>query len=302
MAVLQTRDLTKRYGGKPAVDKVSIKVDEGDVFGLIGLNGAGKTTLMRMVTSLAFPSEGEVELFGERTREGLAKARKRLGSVVETPAFYPNLSAKENLEYYRIQRGIPDKGVVEKSLEMVSLTDTDKKKFKNFSLGMKQRLGLALVILSGPDFIMLDEPTNGLDPNGIIEMRDMVRRLQGEGVTFLISSHILTELSHIATKYAIIHQGRLVKSVTSEKLKEECKRSLAVTVDDVAKASVILETKMDVRDYKQVDDRELRVYQYLDNPSEVTYQLVHGGVRVHSLVETGDNLEDYFTKTIQEVG
>jgi ABC-2 type transport system ATP-binding protein len=217
---------------------------------------------------------------------------------VEIPALYPNLTAAQNLEYYRIQRGIPDKAVVQKSLETVGLADTGKKKFKNFSLGMKQRLGLALAILSSPDFIILDEPINGLDPTGIIEMRDMMKRLNEQGVTILISSHILTELSQVADKYAIIHQGRLIRSLTQAQLRDECKRALAVTVDDAPKAAAILETALDIHAYKQVGANELRVYECLDNPAEVTYKLCQGGVRVASLHEVGDSLEDYFIKTI----
>jgi len=296
MAVLKTLNLTKRYGGKAAVDNVSLTVEKGDIYGLIGQNGAGKTTLMRLVTSLASPDSGSIELFGQTTR--LDAARSRLGCVVETPALYPSLTAVQNLEYYRLLRGIPDKDVVQKSLELVSLTDTGKKKFRNFSMGMKQRLGLALAILNNPDFIILDEPVNGLDPMGIIEMRDLMKKLNEQGITILISSHILAELSQVATKYAIIHNGRLVRNLTQAELREECKRALAVTVDDAAKAAVILETVLNIHNYKQIAANELRLYEYLDNPAEVTFQLSQGGVRVASLHEVGDSLEDYFTKTI----
>jgi len=296
MAVLKTLNLTKRYGGKAAVDNVSLTVEKGDIYGLIGQNGAGKTTLMRLVTSLASPDSGSIELFGQTTR--LDAARSRLGCVVETPALYPSLTAVQNLEYYRLLRGIPDKDVVQKSLELVSLTDTGKKKFRNFSMGMKQRLGLALAILNSPDFIILDEPVNGLDPMGIIEMRDLMKKLNEQGITILISSHILAELSQVATKYAIIHDGRLVKNLTQAELREECKRALAVTVDDAAKAAVILETALKIHNYKQVGANELRLYEYLDSPGEVTFQLSQGGVRVTSLHEVGDSLEDYFTKIV----
>lgn len=298
MTVLKTQNLTKRYGGKAAVDNVTLTVEKGDIFGLIGQNGAGKTTLMRLVTGLSFAGSGEVELFGETTVSGLAQARRRLGCVIEMPALYPNLTAEQNLEYYRIQRGIPDKGAGHKSLEMVGLTDTGKKKFKNFSLGMKQRLGLALALLSSPDFIILDEPANGLDPMGIIEMRDLMKRLNEQGITLLVSSHILTELAQVATKYAIIHHGKLVRNITQEQLREECKRALSVTVDDTAKASVILETALGIKSYKQVGANELRVYESLGNPAEVTFQLNQGGVRVASLHEVGDSLEDYYAKII----
>ena len=297
MAVLRTQNLTKRYGSTVAVDGINLTIEKGDIFGLMGENGAGKTTLMRLITSLARPDGGEIELFGQ-TGSGLNHARSRMGCVIETPALYPNLTAAQNLEYYRIQRGIPDKAAVRKSLELVNLTDTGKKKFKDFSLGMKQRLGLALAILNHPDFVILDEPINGLDPTGIIEMRDLMRRLNEQGITILISSHILSELSQVANKYAIVHRGRLIKSITKEQLREECKRALSVTVDDAPKAAVILETALGIHHYKQISANEVRIYEYLDNPSEVTFRLNQGGVRVASLHEVGDDLEDYFTKMI----
>jgi ABC-2 type transport system ATP-binding protein len=298
MNILKTENLTKRYGGKAAVDNVSLTVEQGDIFGLIGQNGAGKTTLMRMIASLNYADSGSIELFGQRSPAGLNAGRKRMGCVVETPALYPNLTALQNLEFYRIERGRPDRRAVGKALELVNLTGTGKLKFKNFSLGMKQRLGLALAILSSPDFIILDEPINGLDPMGIIEVRDLIKTFNEQGITLLISSHILTELSQVATKYAIIHQGRLIKTITGEQLREECKRALSLKVDDAAKAAAILETALGVRNYKQVTANELRVYEMLDNPAEVTYRLVTGGVRLSAIHEVGDSLEEYFTKAI----
>ena len=298
MTVLKTQNLTKRYGGVTAVDNVSLTIEKGDIFGLVGQNGAGKTTLMRLITSLAMPDSGDIELFEQTGPGALDSARKRMGCIVEIPALYPNLTAEQNLEYYRILRGIPDKSVLQRSLELVGLTDTGKKKLRNFSLGMKQRLGLALSILNSPDFIILDEPINGLDPMGIIEMRDLMKRLNGQGITLMISSHILAELAQVATRYAIIHQGRLVREVTQEQLREECKRALTVTVDDVAKAVVILETELNIRDYKQVSANELRVYEYLDNPAEINLRLSTGGVRVFSLHEIGDSLEDFYARII----
>ncbi|MDR0491747.1 MAG: ABC transporter ATP-binding protein [Oscillospiraceae bacterium] len=298
MTVLKTQNLTKRYGSKAAVDDVSLTVEKGDIFGLVGQNGAGKTTLMRLVTSLAHPDSGDIELFEQTSAAGRNEARSRMGSVVEMPVLYPNLTAAQNLEYYCILRGIPDKNVARESLERVGLADTGKKKFKNFSLGMKQRLGLALAILNNPDFIILDEPINGLDPTGIVEMRDMMRRLNEQGVTLLISSHILSELSQVATKYAFIHYGRLVKQITQDQLREECKSALAVTVDDTAKTAEILKTALNISNFEQISANEFRVYEGLDNPAEITFQLNRGGVRVASLYEIGDTLEDYYTRII----
>ena len=298
MAILKTQNLTKRYGNKAAVDNVTLTVEKGDVFGLIGQNGAGKTTFMRMVTSLARPDGGTIEIFGETEKAKIDALRQRMGCVIETPALFYNLTGTQNLEYYRIQRGITDKNRVRECLETVGLTDTGKKKVKNFSLGMKQRLGLSLAILGKPDFLILDEPANGLDPTGIIEMRELIKKLSGEGITILVSSHLLTELSQVATKYAIIHNGRLLKSLTAEELQEECKQAVSITVDDAAKAAAVLETALGITDYKQVSAYELRVYGFLDDPAEINFKLAHEGVRVSSIKTVGDNLEDYYTKMI----
>jgi len=298
MNVLKTQNLTKRYGSTAAVDNVSLTVEKGDIFGLIGQNGAGKTTLMRLIASLVRPDNGSIELFGETTPAGQGASRSRMGCVIELPALYQNLTALQNLEFYCIERGIPDKSAAQKSLDMVNLADTGNKIVRNLSLGMRQRLGLALALLGSPDFIMLDEPTNGLDPIGIIEMRDLMKRMSEQGITLLVSSHILSELSQVATRYAIIHHGRLVTTITQEQLHEECKRALALTVDDAAKAAGIIETQLGIRDYKQVGGSDLRVYEYLDDPAEVMYRLHQGGVRVSSMHEVGDNLEDYYAKII----
>ncbi|MCL2569435.1 MAG: ABC transporter ATP-binding protein [Oscillospiraceae bacterium] len=298
MTVLKTKNLTKSYGGKVAVDNVSLTIEQGDIFGLIGQNGAGKTTFMRMITSLTRPDSGQIDLFGATTSAKLTEARTRIGAVIETPALFHNLTAVQNLEYYRLQRGIAEKSRVQEVLEIVQLTDTGKKKFKNFSLGMKQRLSLAVAILGHPDFLILDEPINGLDPTGIVETRDLIKRLNQEGITILISSHILTELAQVANKYAIIHHGRLIKTLTQEQLHTECKRAMAVTVDDAAKAAVVLETALGIRDYKQVSGNELRIYEYLHDPAELSFQLNHAGVRVASIHEVGDSLEEYYIKMI----
>ncbi len=299
--VLRTQNLSKQYGGFTAVDDLSITVRSGDIYGLIGRNGAGKTTLIRMITSLTMPSGGDIALFGSSDADGLARGRRRIGCIVESPAFYPNLSAKQNLEYYRLQRGIPDKRTVDKVLSVVGLTDAGKKSFKAFSLGMKQRLGLALALLNNPDFIILDEPINGLDPMGIVEMRETLLRLNAEsGITMMVSSHILSELSLIANRYGIINGGKLIRELTDDELKEQCRRSLRVVVDDAAKAAIVIEMQLHTRQYKVTSANEIRLYDYLDNAAEVTHQLYTGGIRVSTINEIGDNLEDYFISLVGE--
>ena len=208
--VLVTHGLTKRYGNRPVVDQVDLKVEKGQIYGLVGRNGAGKTTLIRMVTGQTVPSGGELSLFGAAGGHELAAMRARTGVMVETPSFYPYLTARQNLEYYRIQRGIPGSRVVDQVLEEVDLADTGKKTFKNFSLGMKQRLGLALALMNRPDFLLLDEPINGLDPEGIVEFRNLLIRLNRERqITVLISSHSLRELEDICSGFALLDGGTI---------------------------------------------------------------------------------------------
>lgn len=299
--VLKLKNITKSYGDKVAVNNINMTIRKGEIYGLIGRNGAGKTTLIRLITSLTFADSGEIELFGETTKSGLQEARKRLGCVIETPALYPNLTAYQNLEYYQRLKGIPNKQDIIKTLEIVGLTDTRNKKFKNFSLGMKQRLGIALALLNNPDFIILDEPINGLDPMGIIEMREIIKRLNEEyRITIMISSHILTELSLVATQYGVIDEGRMVKEFTHEELNAKCQRCLAFVVNDTVKTASVFETVLKTKNYKVISDKEIRLYDYLENPSKVNQELISNGIAVISSIEVGDKLEDYFRSLVME--
>ena len=239
--ILQTRDLTRRYGHTLALDHAALSVEKGQIFGLVGRNGAGKTTIIRMVTAQTAPTEGELSLFGGTGEKALSRARSRTGAMVETPSFYPYLTAKQNLEYYRIQRGIPGKGAVDEVLEAVDLRDTGKKKFKTFSLGMKQRLGLAAALLGFPRLLILDEPTNGLDPAGIQEMRELICSLPERfGMTVVVSSHLLSEIDQMATHVGVIADGALVYQNTIERLHEKSEHHLAMRTLNNAMAQVIL--------------------------------------------------------------
>jgi len=298
MIILRTQNLTKSYDGKIVVDSINLSIDKGDILGFIGQNGAGKTTFMRMITSLVSADKGQIELFETSNSTDISKARKRMSAVIENPAFFANLSSRQNLEYYRIKLGIADKSRVDEVLNIVGLGDSGNKKFKNYSLGMKQRLGLGASILNRPDFIVLDEPINGLDPTGITEIRELIIKLNREGVTFLISSHILSELSQIANKYALIHKGKLLRFITDEKLQEECMKATAIIVDNAIKAAHILETVLGIYNYKQISNVELRIYEQMTDPSELTFQLNNGGVRLSSIHEVGDTLEEYYAKVI----
>ena len=297
--VLVTHGLTKRYGNRPVVDRVDLSVEKGQIYGLVGRNGAGKTTLIRMVTGQTVPSGGELSLFGAAGGRALSAMRARTGVMVETPSFYPYLTARQNLEYYRIQRGIPGDRVVDQVLEEVDLAGTGKKTFKNFSLGMKQRLGLALALMNRPDFLLLDEPINGLDPEGIVEFRNLLLRLNEEQqTTILISSHILPELANLATCYGFIDNGVMLEQISAQALEEKCRACLEVQVDDSAHAALVLEQALGERDYEVLPGNLIRLYCFLDQPQRVAQVLVEGGVALQSIQSRGANLEDYFLSMI----
>lgn len=297
--VLTTRALTKRYGNAVAVDGVNLAIEKGWIYGLVGRNGAGKTTIIRMVTAQTVPTSGEIELFGASDHTQLQRGRARTGAMVETPSFYPYLSARENLEYYRIQRGIPGRGCVDEVLEHVNLAGTGKKKFKHFSLGMKQRLGLALALMDHPDLLLLDEPINGLDPEGIVEFRNILLQLNRDRrTTILISSHILPELSNLATHYGFIDGGHMLEQISAKVLGEKCRACLELAVDDAAKAAQTLEQALGVRDYEVLPGNVIRLYCHLDEPQRVAQTLYGGGVALSAMERKGANLEDYFLSLI----
>ena len=296
--VLATKSLTKRYGSHLAVDRAELTVQKGQIYGLVGRNGAGKTTIIRMITGQTAPTAGEISLFGA-TGKDLLKLRARTGVMVETPSFYPYLTARQNLEYYRLQRGIPGKGTVDQVLEETDLADTGKKVFKNFSLGMKQRLGLALALMNRPDFLLLDEPINGLDPEGIVEFRNLLLKLNRERqTTILISSHILPELANLATCYGFIDNGVMLEQISAQALEEKCRACIEARVDDPSAAALVLEQRLNIRDYEVLPGNLLRLYQELDRPQAVAKALVEGGVGLLSIESRGANLEDYFLSMI----
>ena len=297
-AVLVTYNLTRTYGAVKALDNVTLTVHKGDIYGLVGRNGAGKTTLLRLISGQSIPTSGDLELFGT-AGHGAFKHRNRTGVIIETPSFYPYLTARENLEYYRMQRGLPGKGLVEEALERVHLQDTGKKKFKSFSLGMKQRLGLALALMNRPDFLLLDEPINGLDPEGVAEFRTLMKELNRDhGTTILISSHILTELASIATCYGFLEQGKLLEEITAEALHEKCRTCLLASVDNAPKAATILETALGCSSYDVLPGNVLQIYAFLDAPQKVSAALSQGGVALYGLEQKGMDLENYFLQLI----
>jgi ABC-2 type transport system ATP-binding protein len=297
--ILETKNLTKKYKNTQALDGINIKLEKGNVYGFIGQNGAGKTTLIRLITGLSFPTSGELYLFGQTGEKELQEQRKRIGCMVETPALYPNMTAYQNLEIQRIQRGIPDKRVIQDTLELVGLKDTGKKKAKDFSLGMKQRLGIALALINDPEFLILDEPINGLDPVGIVEIRQLIKRLNKEkGMTIFISSHILEELYQTADHYIIISHGVILETLTQEELNEKCKKHIAIKVDDTSLATTTLEDELHTKNYQVMSDRTIRLYDYLDDIKSVSVALSRNNLIITGISLSGDSLEDYFIHRI----
>ena len=297
-AVMAAYGLQKVYGTCKALDGVNMQVRRGDIYGMVGRNGAGKTTLMRMVTGQSEPTGGEMELFGASGKE-MRLQRSRTGVMIEIPSFSPLLTAQENLEYYRLQRGIPGKHVVDEVLEQVDLKDTEKKKFKSFSLGMKQRLGLALALMNHPDFLILDEPINGLDPEGVAEFRQILRTLNRERqTTILISSHILSELSNVATRYGFMDKGRILEEISTEALHDKCRTCLRLEVDDAARAAATLQSQLGTDKFEVLPGNVVQLYDCLDDPKRASYALAQNGVALLAMEQKGADLEAYFLELI----
>lgn len=291
--LLTTNSLTKRYGRHKAVDKLNIHVKNGDIYGLIGRNGAGKTTALKMLCGLAAPTEGDFTFFGKTGKEALP-LMSRIGSLIEQPGVYMNMSAKENLKIKCIANGIKTKGYEDKLLKSVGLGDVGSKRVKSFSLGMKQRLGIALALVGEPDLLILDEPINGLDPQGIVEVRDIILRLNKENnMTIIISSHILEELSKIATNYGIIHNGELLEEISREELMAKCSERIELVTDNVKGACVVIE-EMSIKNYKVVDDSTILIFEHLGDCGEITLRLAEKSIKTLAISVKSEALEDYY--------
>lgn len=296
--ILVTRGLTKEYGKFTAVNSANLSIKKGEIYGLIGRNGAGKTTILRMIAGQSIPTSGEIELFSETNN--LVKVRTRIGSMVEEPSFFPYMTAHQNLEYYRLQRGIPgESNYVDDILKEVGLKDVGKKKFKSFSLGMKQRLGLGLALMSNPDFLILDEPVNGLDPMGIVEIRNLLLKLNSErNMTIIISSHILSELSNLATNYGFIDNGIILEELSSEDLHEKCKACIEIKVDNPSKVTALLEKELKCNEYEVLPSNIIHIYSYIEDPSIISDLVVKNGIKLMCMEIKGQSLEDYFISIV----
>ena len=300
--VVKTSGLGKKYGVQYAVQNLNVEILSGQIYGLIGQNGAGKTTLIRMLTGLIAPTEGQIELFGESGERGLREARRRIGSIVETPALYPGMTARQNLEAQARLLGLVKGVTIDDALELAGIADTGNKKARDFSLGMRQRLALAQAMLASPEFLLLDEPVNGLDPKGIIENRELIKKLVKErGMTVMISSHILGELSLMASAYGIIDHGRLVKQISAEELKAECRQCIRIATAETQKAAAFLKERFHVKDMETSTANsgagtEIRIFERFESAAEMNMALCKADIPVSSFTLERQDLEGYFVK------
>lgn len=295
--LIETRNLTKRYGEQVNVNQVNLHLQSGRIYGLLGRNGAGKTTIMKMLLGLTKPTAGEIFLFGMPLQVNEKAILPRIGSLIESPGFYPNLTGTENLKIFAQLRGIPRAGAIREALELVGLPYRDKKLFSQYSLGMKQRLAIALAVMHDPELLILDEPINGLDPIGIVEIRTFLRNLCDErGKSILISSHILSEISLLADDIGILHNGVLLEEESLSELEAKNGRYIHLTVSDAAQAACLLETVLHTTAFQVEDDRGLRILNLKLPLPDIARTMMEGGLALYDLHLCEDTLEDYFKR------
>ncbi|MBO4290515.1 MAG: ABC transporter ATP-binding protein [Lachnospiraceae bacterium] len=295
--IIETRKLVKKYGDQTVVNEVDLHVKKGSIYGLLGRNGAGKTTIMKMILGLTKITSGEVDVFGENMIGKEEEIYPKIGAIIESPGFYPNLTGTENLEIFARLRGIQSAKPIQHALEVVGLPYRDKKLFAKYSLGMKQRLGIANAILHDPELLILDEPTNGLDPIGIAQMREFIKNLSREqGKTILISSHILGEMEMLADDIGIIDHGILLEENSLKELEKKNSKYILLEVSDTQKASGILKDKFNLKDYAASEDHIIRIYDTAVDMAAVNKALILQEISVNRSQLCNDTLEDYFKK------
>lgn len=295
MNVVELNHLSKRYGDFYAVNAIDLNIPKGSIVGLIGRNGAGKSTMMKLISGQIHASDGSFTLFGKDPKEDDYTYR-RIGTLIENAGFYPSMNAYDNMKIKALALGCYEDSHIRELLQVCGIANTKKKKVRNFSMGMKQRLGIAMALLGNPELLILDEPTNGLDPQGINDMRSLLQRLnQEKGMTILISSHILEELSKIASSYAIIKDGHILEYISREDLQEECQDSIYLRVDQADKAVAVLEEELSLKAYEVVQEDEIHIQDALET-SEIARVLVTHGIRVQEIYVHKQNLEEYFLK------
>lgn len=293
--IAEVENLTKAYGRITALKNVNLRVRRGEILGLVGDNGSGKSTFLKLLAGQVFPTEGEVRLFGAGTEQELARQRRRVGTMIEAPGFYPQLTVERNLEYYRIQKGIPGKELVKEVLQQIGLYDRRKTCGKQLSLGMKQRLGLGIALIGEPELLLLDEPINGLDPSGIIEMRETLHRLNSEkNITIILSSHILAELEQLADEYCFLDRGRLLKQISAEELAEECGSCIEIRVSDPELFAAKLEKRFPGQRYQVLPGQRIRIPGEQLEPEHCSSLAAENGITVSSLSVKKTTLEEYY--------
>lgn len=297
--IIKTANLTKMYGSHASVDQVNMTVNQGEIYGFLGRNGAGKTTTIRMLLGLVKPTSGKIEIFGEDLFQHQKDILRRIGSMVEVPGFYENLTATENLLINAKIMGFHKRSAIEEVLEIVGLQNETKKLVGNYSLGMKQRLGIARALLHYPELLILDEPTNGLDPIGIKEMRHLIKSLaEKRNITILISSHILSEIEQLADTLGIIHEGKLLEEITADELKKRNRRYIEFQVSNDNKAVMLLEEIFHIFDYEVHEEGKIRVYSHLGQQGKINSVFVKNEIEVNKITMSEDKLEDYFSKLV----
>lgn len=299
--IVQTNQLTKIIDGKELVKNVNIHVKKGEVYGFLGPNGAGKTTVMKMLTNLWKPTSGEVWLFGEKLTPASYEVLKRMGSIIEFPCFYDHMSGKDNLQLHSEYMGYHTPGCVEDALEMLGLADASEKQVKSYSLGMKQRLGIARAILCKPELLILDEPTNGLDPAGMKQIRDLFRMLCSEyGITIIISSHMLSEVESIADTIGVINHGNMMKEISMKEISEMNTAYIELAVENTKKAAYVLADKLELSNFKVIDEKCIRIYDTCIDTKDISKALAMNEVEINSISKKAESLEDYFLKLTGE--
>ncbi|MBR6995382.1 MAG: ATP-binding cassette domain-containing protein [Ruminococcus sp.] len=296
-SVITMTNITKRFKKAEVVKDFSLDVKKGSITGLIGPNGAGKTTIMKILAGLMFQTSGELSFYG--SRDDLDLNRRRMSFMIEAPIVDYNMTAYENLNYVRYVRGYPDKKRIDEVLDIVDLKDTGRKKALKFSLGMRQRLGIAMALLTKPEVLVLDEPVNGLDPEGIVEVRHILQKLsEDQGVTILISSHLLSELSELCTDFSIINKGQLVENLSLEELHNRCRSHIVLRTNNTEKTAAVLEDKLSIGSYKVLQSGDIEIYEQLDAVERISKTVTDSGCIITKLYESGQSLEDYYLEKV----
>lgn len=299
--ILQTNRLSKKIGSKMLVTDVDIHIRKGEIYGFLGPNGAGKTTVMKMITNLWKPASGTIELFGERLTPKSYDVLKRMGSIIEFPVFYDHMTGRENLQLHCEYMGYYNTGSVENAMQMLNLTDAADQPVRNYSLGMKERLGIARAVMCKPELLILDEPTNGLDPAGMKQIRDLLKMLSSEyGITIMISSHILSEVESIADTVGIIHHGRMMKEIRMQDIEETNLNYVEISVTDEKKAAYVLAEMLKLHNFKVFDNGKIRIYDHSVSTQQLTKTMALNDVEVMGIGKKAETLEDYFLKLTGE--